>query len=463
VLFIGVLMGALDIAIVGPALPSIRSYFGISDRALAWIFSIYVLFNLIGTPLMAKLSDRFGRRSIYILDVSLFAMGSLLVALSTNFNVVLVGRAIQGFGAGGIFPVASAVIGDTFPPEKRGSALGLIGAVFGLAFIIGPILGGVILSFASWHWLFFINLPIAVVVIALSLRNLPAKRMDTGKRFDWKGMSVLAVMLASLALAVNQLDTSAFFASLISINVLPFLAAFVALFFLLVALEKRAESPILSPALFDRRQLKLTYALSSGGGFAEAGLVYIPLLAVVSLSANGINATNSSWMLMPVVLAMSVGSPLAGRFLDRYGSRAVIVFGTAVTTLGMALLGLFSHSMFFFILAGVFIGLGLSSLLGAPLRYVMLNESSAAERSTAQGVVAVFSSTGQLLGASLTGAIAASRAQTAGAAAGYSLAFLITGIISLVMVGIAFLLKNRTTEQATVKQNETRVETNPSV
>ena len=129
VLFVGVLMAALDIAIVGPALPAIQEDFGVSDRALAWVFTIYVLFNLVGTPLMAKLSDRAGRRSIYVLDVALFAAGSLVVAWSPSFGVLLVGRAIQGLGAGGIFPVASAVIGDTFPVEKRGSALGLIGAV----------------------------------------------------------------------------------------------------------------------------------------------------------------------------------------------------------------------------------------------------------------------------------------------------------------------------------------------
>ncbi|MCC7512650.1 MAG: MFS transporter, partial [Anaerolineae bacterium] len=140
VLFLGVLMGALDIAIVAPALPAIQTYYGIGDRALTWTFTIYVLFNLIGTPLMAKLSDTFGRRSIYILDIVLFALGSLFVALAPAnlFAGLLFGRALQGLGAGGIFPVASAVIGDTFPPEKRGGALGLIGAVFGLAFLIGP-------------------------------------------------------------------------------------------------------------------------------------------------------------------------------------------------------------------------------------------------------------------------------------------------------------------------------------
>ena len=145
VLFMGVLMGALDIAIVGPALPAIGNYFKVDIRSLAWIYTVYVLFFMVGTPLMAKLSDRMGRRFIYILDVALFGVGSFITAFSPSFEVLLIGRAIQGLGAGGIFPVASAFIGDTFPPENRGSALGIIGAVFGVAYIIGPILGGLLI------------------------------------------------------------------------------------------------------------------------------------------------------------------------------------------------------------------------------------------------------------------------------------------------------------------------------
>ena len=156
VLFVGVLMGALDIAIIGPAMPAIEAEFGLNPRQLPWLFSIYVLMQMISTPLMAKLSDFYGRRAIYILDVAIFLIGSIVVAASHGSGLwlmLLAGRAIQGLGAGGIFPVASAVIGDTFPPDKRGRALGLIGAVFGLAFLIGPVIGGLLLGF-GWQWLF---------------------------------------------------------------------------------------------------------------------------------------------------------------------------------------------------------------------------------------------------------------------------------------------------------------------
>ncbi|OJX37987.1 MAG: MFS transporter [Chloroflexi bacterium 44-23] len=447
VLFFGVLMGALDIAIVGPALPEISAQFQISDRLLSWMFSIYVLFNLIGTPLMAKLSDLKGRRSIYILDVALFAAGSLLVAFSSTFWVVLVGRAIQGFGAGGIFPVASAVIGDTFPVEKRGSALGLIGAVFGIAFIIGPILGGVILSLASWHWLFIINIPIAIVIIVMAYRLLPTTRPAQVGSFDWKGMLVLALLLASLAIGINQIDTANFLSSLVSVAVLPFLAAFVIFLFIFIRVEKSASNPIIPLILFSRRQMSLANALSFGAGFIESSLVFMPLLAVAAL---GIKAATASFMLMPLVIAMSIGSPTSGRLLDRFGSKVVLSFGTLIAAIGTLMLSFFASSLTMYIVSTILIGFGLSALLGAPLRYIMLNEARTSERSVAQGVTNVFISVGQLLGSALVGALAASAANLV---VGYSNGYRFIGVIGLILFGLTFLLKSRSAEVETQHQN----------
>lgn len=441
VLFIGVLMGALDIAIVGPALPTIRDYFGVDDRASAWIFSVYVLCNLVGTPLMAKLSDIFGRRSIYVLDVVAFGLGSVIVALAPAFSFVLVGRAIQGLGAGGIFPVASAVIGDTFPAEKRGSALGLIGAVFGIAFIIGPILGGLLLL-AGWRWLFLINLPIAALVIVLALQRLPATRRVDRLPFDWKGMLVLAVLLAALAFGVNRVDTAHFGPGLASARVWPFLLAAAALLAVFVSLERRAADPILRTSLLGSRQLRLVNVLSAGAGLGEAGLVFIPSLAV---AAFGFSGSTSSFMLMLVVFAMSVGSPMAGRYLDRLGSKSVILAGAVTLTVGMLLLGLVSQSLPLFILAGAVVGLGLSALLGAPMRYIMLNEVPSQDRGAAQGMLTIFTGVGQLMSGAMIGAVVAS---SGGGSSGYRAAYLVVSAVALVMALLALGLKSRAAEMA---------------
>ncbi len=460
VLFLGVLMGALDIAIVAPALPSIKLYFGVGDRILAWAFTIYVLFNLIGTPLMAKLSDKYGRRSIYILDVVLFAIGSMIVALSPQkgFGVLLAGRALQGFGAGGIFPVASAVIGDTFPVEKRGRALGLIGAVFGLAFIVGPVLGGVILSVTTWQWLFLINLPIALVVIIMGWKLLPSTQTKTNQTFDWAGLAVLSVLLASLTYSLNQIDTQHFFSSLVSLNVLPFLLLGLALLFILPRIERKAVDPIINMDLFKGRQTKLASLLSAGAGLGESGLVFIPALAVAALPAI-INTHNSSYMLMPVVLAMAVGSPLVGRLMDKLGSKIMVFAGTLLLAVGMIMLSSnwISATLVGFILSAVVIGFGLASLLGAPMRYIMLNEASAENRTSAQGLISLSTSIGQLISSALIGAVAAS---VGGGVAGYSAAYRVVGIVAVIMVILTLGLKNRQQEIATVQNNQQNAESN---
>ena len=452
-LFFGVLMGALDIAIVGPALPVIQRSFVVDDRVISWVVAAYILFNLVGTPLMAKLADIIGHRTIYIADILIFAAGSLVVALSPMFWVVLVGRAIQGFGASGIFPVAAAVIGDTFPPEKRGSALGMIGAVFGVAFLIGPILGGVILKFLTWHWLFLINIPVALIIVFFALRLLPNERPGLQKAFDYLGLLITSATLAALTLGINQLDPQnlspgTVFTSLFSARVWPFLLTAIILLPVLWLVEKRAQDPVVQVALFKSRQIKLVALIAIGAGFGEATLVFVPVLLVLAFC---VSAHAASFMLLPAVLAMAVGSPLAGRLLDKKGSRLVILMGSGLMAAGMLIIGLIPLTIATFYLAAVLVGLGLSSLLGSPLRYIMLNEASHHYRTAAQALIRLFTGTGQLLGSAFVGAIAAS---LGGQVVGFTSAYLAVGGIAVLITLLAIGLKSQSAEQATVARHE---------
>lgn len=387
VLFVGVLMAALDIAIVGPALPAIKVAYGVDEHGLASVFTIYLLLNLVGTPIIGRLSDMFGRRLVYTLSVAAFAAGSLVVAVAPSFGLLLAGRALQGLGAGGIFPVASAVIGDTFPPERRGRALGLIGAVFGIAFLLGPILGGALLLL-GWQWLFLINLPIAALVIIAALRQLPGPALQPSEQLELRAM-----------------------------------------------------------AMFRNRQVLLVGLLALGAGLSEAVTLFIPSLLVESFQ---VSPSTASFMLIPMVLAMAIASPSSGRVLDSAGSRVVVVAGAALIGVSLFIEGLFAASLPLYYVFAVLFGLGIGVLLGASLRYIMLNEAAPTERGAAQALLTLALGIGQLGGAALMGAIAARQ----GGTLGYTTALLASGGIMLLLTLLATQLKDRRAEIATRQQDQ---------
>jgi EmrB/QacA subfamily drug resistance transporter len=447
VLFIGVLMGALDIAIIGPALPSIQSDFGLDDRTLGWTIAIYVLFNLLGTPLMAKLSDLLGRRPIYVLAVSIFALGSLLVTFCPNFAVLLIGRSVQGFGSGGIFPVAVTIIGETFPPSKRGRTLGLLGAVFGLAFLIGPILGGILLMI-SWRLLFIVNLPIALLIITMSLRHLPAGTRSQQRSFDLVGMALLGGLLISLAYGLQQLDTAHLWSSLTSTRVGPFLLGAGVLLPVFWRIESKTADPILPARLFRSRQTLLACVFSVGSGLFQGALVFVPALLV---AAYGVTSARASFMLVPLVVVLGLAAPVAGWLLDQLGSKRVLMGGGCLATVGLGMLGLFGTDLVYFYIASATIALGLSSLVGAPLRYIVLNETPQQDRTAAQGAINVITQVGLLVSGVMVAAIADSQG---GGANGYRAAYLSLAVIALGLTCLAFGLKNRKEELATLKDNE---------
>jgi MFS family permease len=439
VLFLGVLMGALDISIVGPAIPSIENSINIDSRLLGWIFSIYVLFNLTGISLFARLSDIYGRRKIYILSIAVFAFGSIIVSVSQDFTFLLIGRAIQGFGASGIFPVASAVVGDIFPKEKRGRVLGLIGAVFGFAFIIGPIIAGVLLKYFHWQALFLINIPIAVFLIVASLRYIPSGGVKIKGDFDWKGILSLAIMLAAFTYGINNFQNNDFLHSLLSLKVFPFLAAFLLLLPLTIYLEKNADNPVLKIEFFRNPQIVIAGFIAIATGIMQSSFVFIPNYAVNSF---GISASTASFMLVPLVLATAIGSPVFGRLIDALGSKIVIILGLVLATAGFYLLHMADQQKILFYTAGALIGLGLSVLSGSSLRYIMLNETSQLDRAVTQGMLTIFISLGQLTGAALIGVIIASSSGVIG----FKHVFLYQSILLFMVIFLSFRLKSKKEE-----------------
>jgi EmrB/QacA subfamily drug resistance transporter len=437
-LLAGVLMGALDLAIIGPALPAIQAEFGMTTRGLAWLFNLYVLGQLVGTPLLAKMSDRLGPRPIYITSIFLFAVGSLLLVIGPDTKWLFIGRVIQGFGGAGIFPVAVAVIGDVFPPEKRGSVLGLLGAVFGIAFLIGPILGGILLQFA-WQWLFLINIPIAMALIIGAWRLLPEGTVGKDhKPFDLGGAVTLSVGLTSLAIAITNADTTNLLVSLTALQVWPFLLCFLLLTPWFWRFEKSAADPIIKPAFFENRQITMAVSISLGIGAMQSAGAFFPALAV---SAMGITAANAAWLLLPGVLCTTIASPLVGASINRVGTRTLILCGLTFIAAGYMIFGLVDMTVAVFITASCVAGLGFAAALGAPIRVVVLNEAGPEDRGAAQGLLNVSLNIGQLLGAALVGGITASKG---GGAPGYQATYTVMGAMTFVLIALALRLRPKT-------------------
>jgi EmrB/QacA subfamily drug resistance transporter len=454
-LFFGVLMGALDISIVGPAIPSIEKTIQVETKDLSWVFNIYILFNLAGISLFARLSDRFGRRVIYILAVSVFAFGSLVVAMADNYSLLIIGRGIQGFGSSGIFPVALATIGDIFPVEKRGRALGLIGAVFGIAFLAGPFIAGTLLHYYTWNALFLINIPFALLIILLSLTLLPSKTHGKDIRIDYAGIILMAAALALYTIALTNLDTARLADSILSAKVLPLLVFAAILTVILFLVEKAEKFPVLEVKFFRSREIRFAGIIAVGLGLFQSVILFLPTLAVTQF---GVSPSQASFMLIALVAMTAIGSPMNGRLVDLAGSRIIIVAGLAIAAAGLFLFSRLPSDTTGFYLACGLLGFGLS-MRGA-LNYIMLNETGEMQRASAQGMLLIFISVGQLTGASLISILAASSGNLL---TGFSNAFLLFAGIAAGLFILAIFLKSRKREleSHTSKEIETNINTEP--
>ena len=442
----GVFMGSLDTGIIGPVLPSIEHSFSLTSRESSWIFTLFVIAFMVGSPVMAKFSDFYGRKKIFILDVVLFGLGSLLIAFSPNIESIFLGRMIQGFGCGGLFPVAGAFIGDAFPLKERGKALGIIGSVFGISAIGGPLVGAALIPF-GWNWCFTINIPINIFLVIFAYYILPSAEDTSKLKIDYLGIILLSLLAIFLAYGLNQIDSSNFINSLLSINVLPFLVAFIVLIPIFLKIEKRSSESIVAIHMLKNREIALACIETLCYGIIYSSVIFIPSLVILSM---GLNDQYASLMLIPILGANAVAAPILGKILDLTGSRKIMIIGTLILTVGLIVIAFYPNNFSLFIIAGLLVGVGLVTIIGAPLRYIVLCEAKPYERGAGQAIVNMLSSAGQLIGGALIGGIIASFSGILG----YKISLLLAAAVAFIAFVATFKLKNRNEQIETMKSNQ---------
>ena len=442
---IGVFMGSLDTGIIGPVLPSIEQTFNLTSRESSWIFTLFVIAFMIGSPIMAKFSDFYGRKKIFILDVLFFAVGSALIAFSANMEMILIGRVIQGFGCGGIFPVGGAFIGDAFPLEERGRALGILGSVFGISAIGGPLVGAALIPF-GWHWCFTINIPIAVFIIVFAAYILPDMENERKLKIDYPGIVLLSLLAVFLSYGLNQIDSNNFVNSVLSLNVAPFLVMFIILLPVFVMVEKRAEESIVAIHLLKNKEITIACIETLAYGLIYSSVIFIPSLVIISM---GLNDQMASLMLIPILGANAVAAPVIGRILDTVGSRMIMAAGTIILAVGLIVIALYPDNFILFIAAGCLAGVGMVTIIGAPLRYIVLSEAKSHERGAGQAIVNMLSSVGQLIGGALIGGVIASFSGIFG----YKTSLILASVVSVIAFIFTLKLKSRDEQIQTMKEN----------
>ena len=439
-------MGSLDTGIIGPVLPSIEQSFNLTSRESSWIFTLFVITFMIGSPIMAKFSDFYGRKKIFILDVILFGIGSCLIAFSFNIGLIFLGRIIQGFGCGGIFPVAGAFIGDAFPLNERGRALGILGSVFGISAIGGPLVGAALIPF-GWNWCFTINIPISVVLIIFAFYILPNSQNQRKLKIDYLGIIILSLLAVFLSYGLNRIDSDNFINSLFSPEVAPFLIMFIILIPIFVKIEKSVQDSIVPIHMLKNKEISIACIETMCYGIIYSSVIFIPSLVILSM---GLNDQLASLMLIPILGANAVAAPILGRILDITGSRTIMAIGTLILAGGLIAIAIYPNNFTLFLISGCLVGVGLVTIIGAPLRYIVLSEAKPTERGAGQAIVNMLSSAGQLIGGALIGGVIASFSGILG----YKISLILAAIVAFVAFLFTLKLKSRDEQMATMKSNQ---------
>jgi EmrB/QacA subfamily drug resistance transporter len=407
-LLLVLLLASLDQTIVSTALPTIVGELGGLEH-LSWVVTAYLLAATVAGPLYGKFGDLYGRKRVLQTAIVIFLAGSALCGIAQNMAELIVFRALQGLGAGGLIVVTLAVVGDIIPPRDRGRYQGFFGGVFGVSTIIGPLLGGFFVDQLSWRWIFYVNLPLGAVALAVIAAVFHTRTEHREHDIDYLGAVLLAGSLSSIVLFTSLGGTTWPWGSW---QILSLIALAVILLPSFVLAERRASEPILPLSLFRNR----TFAVTSGIGFIIGlslfgAVTYLPLYLQVT---KGSSPTSSGLQLTPLMGGLLLTSILSGQLISRYGRyRPFPIAGTALTAVGLFLLSrLHVDTPAWTAMAyATVLGLGLGSVMQV-LVLAVQNDVDRRDMGVATSGSTLFRQIGGSIGVSLFGAIFAHRLAT---------------------------------------------------
>jgi EmrB/QacA subfamily drug resistance transporter len=332
-ILLGLFLSALDQTIVGPVLPRIVTELHGQDL-YTWVVTIFLLTSTVSVPIYGKLSDLYGRKPLLTFGIILFLVGSALSGLSQEMWQLILFRGIQGVGAGSIFPIALAVIGDLFTPAERGKYQGLFGAVFGIAFLVGPFVGGYLTDHISWHWIFYVNLPIGIVALVIIERLLPNVHGHAKEvRIDWLGVATLVAGLVPILVGLTLAETD----GLSDPTVWAWLVFGLVFLVIFVFVERRAAEPIIPLHLFRNRTFSASMVAIFFATFGfGAAIIFLPLYFQV---VEGASATESGYRLLPFLVGLIFSSIASGQIVSRTGRyKPILIVGLVLLVIGMTLM-----------------------------------------------------------------------------------------------------------------------------